>query len=348
MSKWMIYGANGYTGKLIAHEAKRRGLSPIVAGRNAQAVESLARELGLEHRVFACERSQTICENLSGVDLVLHCAGPFSATSQPMLEACVKTKAHYLDITGEISVFENIHSQSDRLRQAGIVAIPGVGFDVVPTDGVALMLKEKLPEATSLALAFKSSGPVSAGTAKTAIEGLGHDGAIRRDGKIISVPTAFNVRKIRFNKSEELAVTIPWGDVSTAYYSTGIGNIQVYLRTKPSAVRIMKLTSQMQPLLALRPVQMALKKLAGHLATGPAEAERSELKCIVWGEVTAADGRRAELRIETPEAYALTVVTALAAVERVLSGKVSPGAFTPSRAFGAQFVLEFTGVKILP
>jgi short subunit dehydrogenase-like uncharacterized protein len=344
MSKWMIYGANGYTGKLIAEEAKRRGLAPVLAGRNAPAVESLARELNLESRVFSCDR---IGQNLSGVDLVLHCAGPFSATSQPMIEACLQSKSHYLDITGEISVFEKIHAQTERIRQAGIVAIPGVGFDVVPTDGLAAMLKEKLPGATKLALAFKSGGKLSAGTAKTMVEGLGHDGAIRRDGKIVSVPKAYDVRMIRFNKQEEPAVTIPWGDVSTAYYTTGIPNIQVYIRTNDSAIRTMKITNRLKPLLGLRPVQVALKKLAGRMATGPAEAERSALKCFLWGEVSAADGRRAELRMETPDGYALTVVTALAAAERVLNGQVAPGAWTPSMAFGSKFILEFDGVKVL-
>jgi short subunit dehydrogenase-like uncharacterized protein len=344
MAQWMIYGANGYTGKLIAQEARRRGLSPIVAGRNAQAVESLAQELSLPSRVFSCD---AIGENLKGVELVLHCAGPFSATSRQMIDACLKSKTHYLDITGEISVFENIHSQNARIRQAGIVAIPGVGFDVVPTDGLAAMLKEKLPDATHLALAFKSSAKVSAGTAKTAIEGLGQDGAIRRDGKIVSVPKAYDVRMIRFNKLEEPAVTIPWGDVSTAYYSTGIPNIQVYLRSNHSAIRIMKLSRLLQPLLAISPVQKALKKLAGKFVTGPAEMDRSTFNCYLWGEVTAGDGRRFELRLQTPEAYALTVVTALAAVERVLAGQVQPGAWTPSLAFGSKFILEFDGVQIL-
>lgn len=347
MLQWMIYGANGYTGQLIAQKAKRRGLRPILAGRNAQAVSGLARELGFESRVFACESGDEMNKYLSDVDLVLHCAGPFSATSAPMLEACLKTKTHYLDITGEISVFESIHSQTERIRQAGVVAIPGVGFDVVPTDGVAAMLKDKLPEATSLALAFKSSGSISAGTAKTAIEGLGHDGAIRQDGKIVSVPAAYDVRKIRFNKNEEPAVTIPWGDVATAFYSTGIPNIRVYLRTTEATIRSMKLMSRMKPILSVPSVQKVLKKLAGRFVTGPAEVDRSTLKCFIWGEVIAPDGRREELRLETPEAYALTVLTALAATERVLRGEVQAGAWTPSKAFGAKFILQFDGVKVL-
>ena len=109
---WLIYGANGYTGELIAREAKKRGLNPILAGRNAAKVAALAQELGLEHRAFDLGSPIEIGSHLGGVALVLHCAGPFSATSAPMIAACIQAKAHYLDITCEISVFE--HAQTTR------------------------------------------------------------------------------------------------------------------------------------------------------------------------------------------------------------------------------------------
>ena len=103
---WMIYGANGYTGELIAREAVSRGLKPVLAGRTAAKVEALAASLGLQARVFDLENAAATSSGVQGMGLVLHCAGPFSATAAPMMAACLAVRAHYLDITGEISVFD--------------------------------------------------------------------------------------------------------------------------------------------------------------------------------------------------------------------------------------------------
>ncbi len=146
VSNWIIYGANGYTGELIAREAVRLGLKPTLAGRNRAKVEALAQELGLGYKAFGLDNVDAVSEQLQGFKLVMHCAGPFSATSKPMMEACIKAGAHYLDITGEISVFELAQSLNSQAEKAYVVLCPGVGFDVIPTDCVAAALKEALPE----------------------------------------------------------------------------------------------------------------------------------------------------------------------------------------------------------
>ncbi|MGH6800098.1 MAG: saccharopine dehydrogenase family protein, partial [Methylocella sp.] len=170
--EWMIYGANGYTGELIAREAKRQGKSPILAGRSAAKIVALASKLTFTSKAFRLERPSEIVEALRGVRLVLNCAGPFSKTADPLMRACIAAKAHYLDITGEIDVLEGAHRFDSEAKAAGVVLCPGAGFDVVPTDCIALMLKKALPQATELALGFEVSGrQVSAGTAKTLVEG---------------------------------------------------------------------------------------------------------------------------------------------------------------------------------
>src|SRR6266550_6648973 len=150
---WMIYGANGYTGQLIAELANNHGEKPILAGRNAAKVRALAEKLGLPWRAFALDRP-----DLRDIELVLHCAGPFSATSRPMVDACLLARAHYLDITGEIDVFESVLGRDEEARQRGIVLLPGAGFDVVPSDCLAALLKQRLPSATKLELAFAPIG----------------------------------------------------------------------------------------------------------------------------------------------------------------------------------------------
>lgn len=182
---WMIYGANGYTGELIAREAVRQGLKPILAGRNQTKVAELAQELGLEFRAFGLDEVTQISKQLEGLHLVMHCAGPFSSTSKPMMQACINAGAHYLDITGEISVFELAQSLDAQAQQANIVLCPGVGFDVIPTDCVAAALKEALPDATHLALGFDSKTGLSPGTAKTSTEGMADGGKIRKMEKLL-------------------------------------------------------------------------------------------------------------------------------------------------------------------
>src|ERR1700682_2360478 len=144
MSNWLIYGANGYTGKLIAREAFRRGHRPLLAGRSAGRIAPLARELGCESRTFALDRAG---DALDGIGLVLHCAGPFIRTSAQMIEACLRSGSHYLDITGEIPVFESIMKRNADAIARGVTLLPGVGFDVVPTDCLAAMLARRLSDA---------------------------------------------------------------------------------------------------------------------------------------------------------------------------------------------------------
>ena len=147
---WMIYGANGYTGSLIAREAVVRGTRPVLAGRNESEISKLAAELDLEFRVFGLDDASVLKESISGMQVILHCAGPFSVTSEPMITACLQAGAHYLDITGEISVFEQAHRLDEQARRADIVLLPGAGFDVVPSDCLAASLVRQLPAATSL------------------------------------------------------------------------------------------------------------------------------------------------------------------------------------------------------
>lgn len=347
---WMIYGANGYTGELVAREAVRKGLSPILAGRNAEAVGRLAKELGLPSRAFPLDgpqAPQAAAAELYGVKAVLHCAGPFVHTSRPMVAACLATGASYLDITGEISVFEKVLSQGEAARKAGVALIPGVGFDVVPSDGLAARLAAALPDATELILAFYTEGgSTSRGTLKTMIESLPHAGAVRMGGRIVPVPVAWDAREIDFGGrvGKRWAMTIPWGDVSTAYHSTGIPNIRVYSGTSPKAIRRMKRLAPLLPLAGWKPAKRFAQRWVEKKVTGPTPQQRETARVYLWGEARNGAGRVVTSRIETPEGYRFTAESSVASVEKVLAGTVPPGAWTPSRAFGADFVTTLPGV----
>lgn len=342
---WLLYGANGYTGDLTAREAVRRGLRPVLAGRSREAVEKLAHELGLEWRAFPLDDPAALRFGLRGAKVVLHCAGPFSATARPMMDACVNAGAHYLDITGEIAVFELAQQRDAEARAAGIVICPGVGFDVVPTDCIALTLKDALPGATHLALGFDGKSSFSRGTGRTMVEGLKQGGAARIDGRIVTVPLGWKDRRIDFGDGEKLAMTIPWGDVSTAYHTTGIPNVEVYIPMSPGRLAQLRRLEYVRPLLGLGPVQRWLKSKVDRQPPGPDAAQRERTPTYVWGEARDAKGAVRTARVVVANGYTVTVHASLGIVERLLSGPAAAGALTPARLMGKNYVesLAYSG-----
>lgn len=342
----IIYGANGYTGRLIAAEAVRQGLQPILAGRNREQIEALAAELNAPGRVFALDDIAAAVRQLEGVRAVLNCAGPFSSTAAPMMEACLQAKTHYLDITGEIDVIEAAAALDARAREAGISILPAVGFDVVPSDCLAAMLADKLPSATHLLLAFMATGGPSPGTAKTVLETLPGGGRARIDGEIRRVPAAWKTRQIPFRGGEQLAETIPWGDVASAWHSTGIANIETYMAASPGMVRQQRWLRRIAPLLRFGLIKKLIQAYIERTISGPSEAQRERGRASFWGQVSDDQERIAEATLEAPEGYTLTALTAVACLQRVIAAETSPGFATPSKAFGKDFILGFPGVDL--
>lgn len=338
---FLIYGANGYTGELITRFAAERGLRPILAGRNEGKIAELAGKYGFEYRVFSLDDTDKLDAALQEVDMILHCAGPFSITSLPMVKACLRNKKHYTDITGEISVFEKCASFDKKAQEAGVMVMPGVGFDVVPSDCLAKHLKDRLPTATHLSLAWYGMGRMSHGTQATMTMNVGKGGAIRKDGKITGVPAAWKTQEIDFGEVRRTGVTIPWGDVSTAFYSTGIPNIEVFTVVPASAIKTMKMTRYLGWLMATGPFQKYLQK---NIPTGgPSDIEREKGRTLLWGKASDADGNTVESRLQGPEGYTVTAIAALNIAEKILAGNFTPGYQTPAKAYGADLILEIEG-----
>lgn len=342
MHRLVVYGAYGYTGQLIAQRAAKDGARPLLAGRNAETLAALGKALDLPTRALGLDDASELDAVLSEADAVLHCAGPFSRTAAPMMEACLRTQTHYLDITGEIGVFEAMAARDADAKAAEIMLLPGVGFDVVPTDCLAKHLSTLLPDATHLTLAFAGSTGPSHGTAMTAVENLGRGGAARQDGTIVEVPNAWKVRDIDFDGKRRTCTTIPWGDVSTAFHSTGIGNIEVFMSAPPNVLRMLKVSRWLGPLLATGPVQRFIKSRIPE--GGPDEQARTTGETRVWGEAKNAAGKTVTAHLRTPEAYATTAATAWLIAQRVIAGDAPVGYQTPAKAYGADLILEIDGV----
>ncbi len=332
MGTFLLYGATGFTGRLAAERAAELGMRPVLAGRSAWPLSGIARSLGLEHRVFGLGDPVAIDAALAGVSLVLNAAGPFSQTAKPLVEACLRAKKHYADITGEVDVMEAIYAKHDEGVTAGVMLLPGAGFDVVPSDCLARFLKERLPSAASLVLAFRANTRLSHGTAATMIERMNRPGMVRRRGELVSVPIGSLRRETPFP-----ALAIPWGDLASAFRSTGIPDIECYTAAG-AAERLGLAISRVRPLAPL------LRSAIRAMATGPDESLRKSGRSLVWGEVKAPDGKRFSARLDTPEPYALTVEAMLAVAKKVLANDVRPGAQTPATAYGSGFAMELGGV----
>jgi short subunit dehydrogenase-like uncharacterized protein len=260
-----------------------------------------------------------------------------------MVEACLRNKRHYLDITGEIAVFEAMAARDNLAKEAGVMVMPGVGFDVVPSDCLALYLKNRLPSATNLTLAFYGVGRISHGTQATMTMNVGKGGAIRKDGEIVKVPAAWKTHQIDFGEVQKLGVTIPWGDVSTAFYSTGIPNIEVYTIVPEQQLKLLKLSRYLGWLLSIKPVQNILQKQIP--AGGPSDEERTSGKTYLWGEASDEAGNKVEARQQSAEGYTLTALTALKIAEKILAGNFCTGFQTPAKCYGADLILEIEGVE---
>jgi short subunit dehydrogenase-like uncharacterized protein len=339
----VLYGAYGYTGVLIAEEAVRRGHRPILAGRDPRKLEALATRLGLEFQAVDLADAAALDQLLARVDLVFHAAGPFASTSTPMVEACLRTRTHYVDITGEVRVFEDNLARDAEARAAGIAIMSGVGFDVVPTDCAARHVAERLPDATSLDIAFAIDGPVSGGTAATAIDGVPDGILVRRAGQLVRQRAGSRSRRVALGDRDRTIVPMTWGDLATAYRTTGIENITVHMVTSRVMPWVMQLVvPPTRLLLRLGAVRRFVRWLAKRKRT---DQSTDRANTLVWARASNARGQTAEVVIRAMGSYPFTAVSGLLAVERLLTGAFT-GALTPAGAFGADFVREIPGTTI--
>jgi short subunit dehydrogenase-like uncharacterized protein len=345
IGEFLIYGVTGYTGELIARAVIEKGLQrpPILAGRNAGAVESLAEKLNVPFRVFGLDKPADILAGLADVKVVLNCAGPFSPTAGPFIDACLEAKAHYLDINGEVDVMERIRARDAEAVSRGIMLMPGVGFDVVPSDLLAAHVKNRLETANRLSMAVKVEGDIGRGTIATIVEQIPKGAYIRRNGQLKKVPMAWKVREFPIGEGYVRAATFPLGDLTTAFHTTGIPNIDTLVVLPLPLILAMKAGAPFMPLLGF-PVAKDL--VDGWIATvppGPSAHSRAIGRATFWAEASDEDGRRVLSTLETPDGYAVTVAAAVALAERMTQGQgmATPGFQTVGRIYSPHVILDW-------
>jgi short subunit dehydrogenase-like uncharacterized protein len=346
MRNFLIYGSYGYTGQLIVELATKEGMRPILAGRDEKKLRTQAERYNLEYRAFSLAETDKLDSALLEVDAVLHCAGPFVLTFRQMAEACIRTKRHYVDISGEIEGFEALAKMGIDAKRGGIMLLPGGGFDVVPSDCLAAYLKGRLPTATHFRLFIRGiGGGVSRGTARSGAENMHRQGRIRKAGVVTQVPPAWQVLEQDFGRGPVQVVSVGWGDVSTAYYSTGVPNIETYFTFPRFAIQFLKLSRFIGPLVYSRPMRNLLKWIIGYvIPSGPSQKQNESGFSLMVGEMRDAD-RVVRAKLRTPEGYRCTALTTVEIMKRILNGDYKTGFQTPSLAFGADFILQFNGVE---
>lgn len=340
--QWMIYGAYGFTGRLIAREAVRRGHRPTLAGRDPAKLRAVAEELGLPARSVSLDDRQGLSALVAEHDIVLHAAGPYTQTAPPMIEACLAAGTHYADIAGELAVFTALYERHGEALRRGVALIPGCGFDVVPTDSLASRLAERLPDATMLEIALDSVTQLSRGTAKAAMEVIARGGFVRQDGRLKEWKIGERGPNVRFHGGDRKTMLAPFADLESAYHTTGIPNIRTYLALPPGFGFAVSIAPVAHRLLSAGPVRRLVQK-GIDIALGKREA-KEEGYASIWGRASDAGGRVVEEWMRTPEPYHYTAVSSVNVVERLAAGHFA-GTLTPAGAFGTDFALAVPGTE---
>lgn len=327
-------------------------MKPIIAGRNGLEIEKIANENGVDFRIFDLKDQNAIEKGLEGMDVILNCAGPFSKTAEPILRACLVKKVHYFDITGEIDVFRLAHSFHEQAIEKGIIICPGTGFDVVPTDCLALMLKEQFHDkvAENLEIAFQTDGGLSKGTALTSLAGTGKGTKVRKNGQIVTVPYGALTKEIVFPHKTLTVTSIPWGDVYTSYISTNIPNVTVYIAMHSRTISALKRGKRFLFLRNIQPFKWFIQRNVKNripVGGGPSDEVRKTSQCMIWGSISDNQGNSLELFLRTPNGYDLTAQACLKILTKFDSLSTQKGYFTPSKLLGSNFILELPGCEII-
>lgn len=345
--KILLYGANGYTGRLIAKYALSYSLKPTLAGRNEIEIKHLADTLQLPFEIIDLDDQKKLDDIVAKHFIVIHAAGPFSRTAKAMVESCIRNHVHYTDINGDISCFEMVKKYNEEAIKSKCMLLPGVGFDVVPTDCIAKLLHQHMPEASDLQIAFATIGSsISHGTATTMAEKLGEKGAKRVDGKIIRVPLGQNGMQVDFGEKKLFCMSIPWGDISTAYHTTGIQNIETFTAVKPSLYKQLKFQGLFNWVLRTPYVRKMIFKKIDQRPAGPGESMLKNGKCLVWGQVKNPEGKIKKALLTGPEGYLFTAHASLIIAREILDGNWKEGYQTPAGMYGFELAKKVPGVTI--
>jgi len=339
----MIYGSTGFTGRLIAKRAIEVGLAPVLAGRDEDRVRRQAEVLGTPWRVVSLDSIEALTEALSDIEAVVNAAGPFVVTAPPMLEACLRARTHYLDVSGELPVFREASGRDSEAARAGVMLMPGAAWSVAATDCLAAHVAGRLPGAKYLRLGMTQSRLYSRGTARSALGLMSSEVVIRRNGRLASVPVGRMERTFDFGEGERTSMALSWPDAATAYHTTGIPNIEAYMEAGAATRVLAPLTARIGEALRFPVLRSVLRLGTSALPEGPSDAARALDRAVIVAEAEDGWRRVSRARLVTTDGYDFTALAAVAIAARVIGGDFELGFQTPGRVYGADLVLGIEG-----
>lgn len=344
---WLLYGAYGFTGQLIAERAFRESLPPpTLAGRSATRLEPLARRYSFPFSVFSLDDRAELRHHLEGYKLVVLAAGPFTRTAKQVMEACLEVGCDYLDITGEIQVFEYLYSLHERALRRGITMVSGMGFDCVPTDCLAKEVCDLLPKVSALELCVYGVGKPSGGTVASLLGVFKDRGFLKRkEDRLVSIPWGEGGRWFELGRKTLWAIPVPLADLVSARRSTGVTTITTYAALPPAYATFFRWLSPLLRLgVKLPGVLSLLQSGARVFSTPPSAEERQHTESWV---LARAQGEGSEVTrvLRTLEGYEFTAEAVVKGVKEFLTRRESipPGALTPAQALGKEFVYTIPG-----
>lgn len=341
----MVYGAYGFTGQWIVEAAVERGHRPLLAGRDAKQLRPVAERFGLESRLLSLSEPGALRDALGPLDAIMHAAGPYVHTAEPMLEACLGTATHYVDITGETAVLEQQFTLDERAREVGVAILGGMGFDVVPTDCLARHVADELDRVEELDIVVDTDINPTAGTVKSALGMLPEGGRVRRRGQLRREPVGSRTLSVKFPHGRRTASSVPLGDLVTAVHSTGADSITTYVVLPRGIARVLQVVSPLLGfLLRFSPIRNLAERLVDRVFTGPDRRDRGSTENWIYARARSREGDTADAWLKTPETYWFTALSCVQAVETLAERDVT-GVRSPAMAFGADFVLDIPGVE---
>lgn len=339
----LIYGATSYTGRLIAKRARHLRQAPIVAGRNAHRVGALADTLGMPARVCALDNPAALDQALADVGVVINAASPFAETAPALVEACLRTRTHYLDVSGELPTFETAYRYDSAAHKRGMMIMPGVGFMIVASDCLAMHVAALVPNAKYVRIGYLRPTSISRGTLRASLAMASSHVTIRRNRQLTLVPASRLQRSFDYGDGERDSVAVSGADVFTAYYSTGINNIETYIEADFISRTLYQVTAGVAETLQFAPVRRWVDFVAQAWPEGPSETQRQHEKCVVVAEAEDSWRRRGCARLVTPNGYDFTAEAATTIARRVMRGDFRPGFQTPGKVYGPNFVIGLAG-----
>ena len=344
----LLYGATGYTGARLAKRLAADGIDVMLAGRDGRNVAALARRLKLPWQELGLEDPARLDAALSACGVVLHAAGPFLQTAEPMMRAALRSGTHYLDLAGEWPVFERARQLDGEARRAGVMLLPGIGFTIVVSDCLLAMLSRHHPDLTLLRLAISMPDEISGGTLRSMLGLTSPHVMVRRRGRLTPLPVGSLCHGFDFGEGTRRAMAVNWPDVVTAEFTTGVSTIETYAEVNWSGELLYRMSAIAAPLLSVPLVNDTLGIVSGLVPSSSSSSGcRESSGFVVVAEAVDPWRRTFSLRVRTRDGYTVTMDTASLVLQRVLAGSRQAGFMTPARLLGPDLLGECASVEMV-